>query len=122
MNTFDNNQPKQLKSSEMARQGDVLFVPKGQISGTEVPCDDPNPHIQAYGEKTGHCHQFQPAAIKQRNIIQTKVGNATLIELKDGAVLRHEEHAAISFPPDSFIVDRQQEYDYETELLRQVAD
>lgn len=121
-NNHDASPAKTLKPGQQARQGDVLLIPKGLITGNISPDNVPEPHVTAYGEVTGHKHQFQPDKVEQRSLIETKAGNAVLLQLKDGAVMRHEEHQAIAVPPDAFIVDIQQEYDYETELFRQVSD
>lgn len=118
----DARTPKVLNPGEQARQGDVLLIPKGLITGAISADNAPERPVIAYGEVTGHKHQFQPDKVESRNLIATAAGSAVLIELKNGAVLRHEEHHPIAVPPDSFIIDVQQEYDYETELFRQVAD
>jgi hypothetical protein len=121
-NYQNNHEAKVLKPGQQARQGDVLLVPRKDITGNISADNVAERHITVYGEVTGHKHQFQPDKVESRNIITTKAGNAALIQLKDGAVMRHEEHQAIAVPPDAFIVDIQQEYDYETELFQQVAD
>lgn len=99
------------------RQGDVLCVkvtnlPSGTKKAKAGRC------ILAYGESTGHCHEiidtnnvqvFDPPAGKNTDdrgieiAMYLKVG-------KDGATVKHQEHAPITLDEGTWEIKRQREY------------
>lgn len=101
------------------RQGDVLFT----YMGTELPSgatkDDTRREagrqIIEYGEVTGHAHAFDS---KLAQMYAWEGGS--LVETREGAKLKHEEHATIDFAPGVHKITRQREY--APEAIRFVQD
>jgi len=89
------------------RQGDVLIealngpLPKG----AEKVKPDNGRVILAYGEVTGHAH-----AISSKLATMYRWKGDELIEVKEGAVVTHEEHGAIALVPGVYRVRHQGEY------------
>lgn len=99
----------------MYRQGDVLVIPySGPIKGEPVKPDNGRT-ILAYGEVTGHAH-----ALDSKLATMYRWEGDTLLEVTDGAVLRHEEHTHIPLPAGNYRVLIQKEYT--PEAIRNVAD
>lgn len=73
--------------------------------------------ILAYGEVTGHKHQFKTDKVKI--LVDAKGNQYAVVEQQSD--LLHEEHDTISVPQGLFSVIRQREYDL-VEGVRQVAD
>lgn len=76
--------------------------------------------VLAYGEVTGHKHQFNDQAVQ---VFAAKVGNEIkmFVHLPAPAALYHEEHSPIAFQEGTYEVINQEEYTYEGEF-RRVAD
>lgn len=106
---------------KMFRQGDVLLVRVEDIPEDAKPCKVDGDVILAYGEVTGHAHRFEEGAVKP--LAKGGVwepGAERFIQVLEGAVLRHEEHAPIEVPPGNYRVVQQVEY--APEAIRNVAD
>ena len=106
----------------MARQGDILLMPVGQIpaKAEAIECEGERV-ILAEGESTGHAHA----------IVLDRESDVTLYTVADEVdrwlrvqsrpvALRHEEHSTVILPPGDYVVRRQREYS--PEALRMVAD
>jgi hypothetical protein len=104
--------------SFQVRQGDVFIeaaatLPEGAI---EVARDRRGRVILALGEHTGHAHAIAARAATlyevpgepDRWLVIRPSG--TTLETGHGAVLRHEEHAAIVLEPGVYRVRQQREY------------
>lgn len=103
--------------NEHYRQGDVLIERIASIPDDvqPVPLEDGR-IVLAHGEVTGHAH-----AIKSRTCRLTVKGLERFLTVgKCGAVLRHEEHDAVTLPPGAYRVEVQREYS--PEAIRNVAD
>lgn len=99
------------------RQGDVLLVP-AQAIPAEAKAQT---HLTlAYGEVTGHHHRFAPdSAATFFRPDDAGMGGGWL-EVRETALLEHEEHTAIAIPPGLYRVAIQVE---ETpEAVRRVED
>ncbi len=98
------------------RQGDVLLRRVERIpDGSAQQPADAGRVVLAYGEVTGHAHAIEAALA----VIFKSVDKEYLRALP-GAVLRHEEHAAIHLEPGSYEILHQREY--EPQSWRRVAD
>ncbi len=102
-------QTKQAKPTY--RQGDVLLQKIDQLPESAQPVEFENREnsenriVLAYGEVTGHCHALSTATA----CMYTFLGER-LIDVKEGALLRHEEHATIKLPQGVYKVIQQREY------------
>lgn len=106
-------------NKKMYRQGDVLLVAMEETTLPEeaqVLPNDGDRVVLAYGEVTGHAH-----ALSDKVATLYQAATATILEAREGAVLRHEEHTAIALPVGLYRVIRQRELTPEDEI-RQVAD
>ena len=113
------------------RQGDVLIERIGDtgmlpVGLSSIERDQEDRVILALGESTGHAHAIaernaelfgKPGSDERWLVIRS---SGTAIE-GGGAVLRHEEHAAIVLEPGVYRVTRQREYQPQA-LPRYVAD
>lgn len=98
------------------RQGDVLLVPAKSIPSEVKPQD----HLTlAYGEATGHHHRFAPGSAVTL-FRPDDMPRGGWLEVREMALLEHEEHTALTIPPGLYRVAIQVE---ETpEATRVVAD
>jgi hypothetical protein len=94
------------------RQGDIALIPTNALprGASEVPRDGGR-IVLAYGEVTGHAH-----AIHEDDAGLFAIGSEESLDRwlrvgPSGAVVVHEEHAAIELPPGEYIVRRQREYE-----------
>lgn len=97
------------------RQGDVLLlcvkeVPSGLDSQSAAPL--------AYGEVTGHKHQFTEGRV--RYFLDPRTQVRFLAVDSPFALLTHEEHGAVRLPRGAYQVRIQREY--EPDGWRNVAD
>lgn len=110
-----------MKTACVYRQGDVLLVAVDAIPRDAALCEIDGDVILAYGEVTGHAHRLAPETVKP--FAKGGVWSPTaerFIQTMEGAMLRHEEHAAIMLPPGVYRVVQQREYS--PEEIRRVAD
>ncbi len=102
--------------STQYRQGDVLLRRIDNIpAGSAQQPADAGRVVLAYGEVTGHAH-----AIEASLAHIYKSGDKEYLRAMPGAVLRHEEHAAIAVEPGCYEILHQREY--EPQSWRRVAD
>lgn len=96
-----------MQKKEIYRQGDVLI----QRVSFNVPIEaekleqDNGRVILAYGENTGHAHAID-GKLAERYQWQGDV----LLDVKEQAYLRHEEHSAIKLEPGTYKIIHQREY------------
>lgn len=93
------------------RQGDLLII---RVEGLPEGAKPAAGLVLAEGEATGHCH-----ALDQGELFRALDGRLFFRSERE-AVLRHEEHAALSFAPGVYEVRRQREY--APERAREVSD
>ena len=109
------------------RQGEILLKPIDQFPKGIKKKD----LILAYGEATGHCHQFLDSNIiavyeldsknpyVYNNQVQEHMDlNQQFVEVFDDAALVHEEHNNIIIPSGKYEVIRQREVDLTNEIRR----
>jgi hypothetical protein len=96
----------------MYRQGDILLVSddKTKLQKPTIRKDK----VVAYGEVTGHKHEFEGNVLLLENY-----GN-TYADVMEEAKLVHDEHETIIIPEGFYRIIRQREYDGEN--IRQVVD
>lgn len=102
----------------MIRQGDVALVAIDAIpiDAAELPRDEGDRVVLAYGEVTGHAH-----ALHEPGVTMLRAANADVfLRVIAPSNLVHEEHAKIAVPPGKYRVVRQREYS--PEEIRTVAD
>lgn len=104
------------------RQGDVGLMRTDEPVPAAAALVEPdnNRVILAYGEVTGHAHAIACDYAKMYRWEDQKDGTVRLLEVKEGAELRHEEHDTIALPPGRYRVIQQREY--HPEAIRNVAD
>lgn len=96
----------------MIRQGDVLLQKVDKqiniLDATEATVDPkvPGRVVLAYGEATGHHHSISTDYAKMYEWKGDR-----LLEVKEGAVLEHQEHSAITLEPGVYKVVQQREFD-----------
>ena len=94
------------------RQGDVVLKPVSKLpSGLKL-----KDNILAYGESTGHKHQFRGDKVKTYTD-----GQKQYCVLEEEAILDHEEHHKQTLPKGVYEVEIQREVDL-VGVARQVMD
>ena len=83
------------------RQGDLLIIEAGGLPEGSLPAAG---LVLAEGEATGHAHRLD------RGQLFRAPGGRLFFCNEQEAVLAHEEHAALRFPPGTYEVRRQREY------------
>lgn len=93
----------------LARQGDVLLIQVDRLpKGGRAVARERGRIVLADGEATGHQHAIADPDV---DLYETaEAADRWLRVGQTGAVLVHEEHAAIAIPPGNYIVRRQREY------------
>jgi hypothetical protein len=105
----------------MFRHGDLAFTQIDKLPDCQF-IDEVESFTLALGEATGHHHLLTTERPKTKfRIYKDKDGN-NILELKEKAVLTHEEHKEITFMPGIYIQKHEREYDYPLEQIKQVAD
>ena len=94
------------------RQGDILLKSIKQFPDNLKPKN----LILAYGETTGHCHQFMDSNI----VAVYDLSQQQYVEVFDDAELFHEEHDNLIIPQGKYEVRRQREIDLANEVRRVV--
>ena len=89
------------------RQGDVLLIKHDRLPSSAVLAPhDSDRIVLASGKATGHEHAVSPEHAQSFHL-----DNETFLEVTQGAVLRHDEHAPIQLEPGIYKVVRQREFD-----------
>lgn len=97
--------PALLQAKPTYRQGDVLLQKIDGLPADAQPVECDSRVVLAYGEVTGHCH-----ALSTASAVMFTFNGERFIDAKDGAQLRHEEHATIILPQGVYRVIQQREY------------
>lgn len=116
-----NIQPKDTMNKTHYRQGDVLIERIASIPTTAIKQKRSRRIILAHGEVTGHHHALEtgdPADWWKSEA--AGVDAEQFVELQNGGILSHQEHAKIVLPPGNYRVTRQREYS--PQELRNVQD
>lgn len=101
------------KLTQLVRQGDVLLVPsshpsfvrpKGQT--TPKPSTVAGRHVLAYGEVTGHHHSIDAS----KGTLVLDEGGVTYLTIAELTAVEHQEHGAITLPPDLYMQRQQVEW------------
>lgn len=108
-----------MKTKNTAQHGDVLLkriesLPEGKINKLKR---HERGWVLADGEITGHAH-----VIDSDDAELIEVGGRMLLVLEKAATVTHEEHHAITLQPGIWEIGRVQEYDYLSQMARNVAD
>lgn len=98
------------------QQGDCLFRRLESIPDGERKTIAKGRIVVAHGE-SGHSHVIED---DEAELIQ--VGERMILSLPKAATLKHEEHAVHNYEPGIWEVGRVQEFDYLTQMARNVAD
>lgn len=112
---------KKKTRTNIFRQGDVLLRPI-QLLPPGLKRKD---RVLAYGEITGHKHQFLET--EQVLVFEDEKKNQFVSVLADQAVLTHEEHKPQTLPKGDYEVILQREFDpladsQNREAIRKVMD
>lgn len=100
------------------QQGDVLIVEAKVPKGAKPVQAQGGRFILAEGEVTGHAH-----AIEECPDVELFEHEGTLyLRTKDDTTVKHEEHGPVTVPKGDYEIGIVQEYDYDTEERRNVAD
>lgn len=105
------NEPTQLQ------QGDVLFRRLDAMPEGEVQTIGRKHCVLAEGEATGHAH-----IIEETDAELIRIGERMLLKLGGSATVVHEEHKPVTLQPGIWEIGRVSEYDYLSEMVRNVAD
>ena len=97
------------------RQGDVLLRQAKELPKKAKRKAD---KVLAYGEATGHKHQFTSEFAD----LYIDVGGKQYAFLVETAMLEHEEHANIEVPEGTYEVVIQREFDLVQNRVRPVVD
>jgi len=97
------------------RQGDVLLKQINEVPKTAKLKMD---KVLAYGEATGHAHQFTSPFAE----LYVDVDGKQYVYLVETAVLEHEEHANVEVPEGTYEVVIQRELDLMQNMVRPVVD
>ena len=113
---MDSNTENQQGQMNRIQQGDCLIIrtdaiPVGAESKGEVAR-----YVVAEGEHTGHAHVLdRPASIFKHN-------ETMFFTIKEPTEITHQEHKALTIPPGTWQIERVKEYDYLSEMTRNVQD
>ena len=98
------------------QQGDVLLKPNTippQSKATEG-------NVLQEGEHTGHAHRLHGEGFTVFEHPTTKRKHLRVV--KEGVMLRHEEHKAFAVPPGDYEISIVKEFDHFEEETREVVD
>lgn len=95
------------------RQGDILLKPIDQFPKNIKKKN----LVLAYGEATGHCHQFLDTNV----VAVYEVNQQQYVEVFNEVELHHEEHENLMIEKGKYEVIRQREVDLTNEI-RRIAD
>ena len=97
--------------AQIYRQGDVLIrkLTKAEArklaASTEIPRENGRV-VLAHGEVTGHAHAISEQAVR----FLTNEAALRVLEIREPATLRHEEHRAFELPVGDYQIVIQREY------------
>ena len=108
--------------TRQSRQGDVLIhrIDREPAATTEIPREDGRV-VLAHGEVTGHAHAFRDPGVCS---LRAEGVHYDILRVAEGIVaeLAHEEHTHHQVSGGTYEIRIQQEWDYLSEMARQVQD
>jgi len=104
-------------ATKTAQQGDVILKKADVLPNGEKKLISTKKMVLAEGEVTGHYH-----GIEEANSELFQIGNKVFLSLNDTATVTHQEHGPITLDKGVWEVGRVKEYDYFSEMVREVAD
>jgi hypothetical protein len=98
--------------TKVYRQGDVnLFLnnhpERVPLSSLKSLLNTLNTNVLAYGEKTGHKHQFLGGKV---SFLEDSTSKRRFLDVTETTVLVHDEHGLIELEPNFYEVVIQREY------------
>jgi hypothetical protein len=103
------------------QQGDVLLQEISSIPSGAKQMPAENRLILARGEKTGHSHVINSNQARLWTL--TRDGATELyLEVKAPVTIVHDEHKPLPIPKGIYRVGRVKEYDYFSEMEKQIED
>lgn len=110
---------KKINDLSLVQQGDVLiFRTDGLPKGLKPRQTRGGQHILAEGEVTGHYHGIDCG---DACLMEDESGNLWM-EVKEKAVVTHQEHGHMSVEPGTYRIGQVVEYDPFEEAIRKVKD
>jgi hypothetical protein len=109
-----------MKTAKLkAQQGDVILRKVNSLPSGVVKQLKPSTRgfVLAEGEHTGHAH-----VVESDDAELVQIGDKMLLNLTKAATVTHEEHKPIRLAPGLWEIGRVQEYDYLSQMARNVAD
>lgn len=101
-------------------QGDVPFYPfSGSVEGKKMKHN--GSVVLALGEKTGHKHVLTVMHPDALDVVEIP-GGQFLVELREEAIVTHEEHLPIKLAPGKYHIGKEREYDHFAHSARIVVD
>jgi hypothetical protein len=99
------------------QQGDVILRKLDNIPNGNIKIISKAKMVLAEGESTGHAH-----VIEENDSELIQIGEQIILNLQKQATITHEEHKPITLQPGIWEVGRVQEYDYFSQMKRDVQD
>lgn len=103
---------------EQVQQGDVVFEYVNELPNGIQTVGRPEYAVFAEGEATGHAHR----ASVRRAVTLFVLADVTYARIHKPIRVRHEEHKSITLRPGFVRYGQVFEYDYLSEMDRQVVD
>ena len=105
------------------QHGDVLIKVVESIPGEAKMVQRKNGALVVMdGEMTGHRHVITAPNAQLMELVHDGKTDLYLEVTNEPVTITHEEHKAIEIPPGKYMIGRVLEYDYCTEMERNVAD
>ena len=99
------------------RQGDVLLKRISEIDSKATVI--PDSKTVALGEATGHHHTFNGQVLLYKT---SELEEPKYVEVKQDAVLEHQEHLSIQVPEGKYEVIKEQEFNPFTKSISRTRD
>ena len=103
------------------QQGDILLQEAASIPEGAMQTSDRGRIILASGERTGHSHIVNSDKAKLWELTRNGVSE-TYLEVQASVNTVHDEHKSLPIPPGIYLIGRVKEYDYTSQMERQLED
>ena len=103
------------------RHGDILLKKVSSLPKGLSEVKHQGSFVVAEGEHTGHKHLLTIPKMEMMKVYRDETGGMW-VELREQAVMTHEEHKQIEIAPDFYQVTNEREFDYALQSVRQVLD
>jgi hypothetical protein len=112
-----------FRKSNVGFHGDVFFVQE-QLPKNFEDMKEIKGGVVALGEATGHSHTFfgKKDSFQLRECSETKTKYLRVLEGMGQVIIRHQEHVPTVFPPGTYRIGIQREYDPFSKRIRAVVD